>query len=55
VSHSATREVTADELVAAAAGMRDTLRARQAECEALGRLCENVGQMRLGLPPGSCF
>jgi alkylation response protein AidB-like acyl-CoA dehydrogenase len=28
----------ADELVARAAAMRDTLRARQAECEALGRL-----------------
>jgi hypothetical protein len=28
--------VTADELVARAAAMRETLRARQAECEALG-------------------
>jgi hypothetical protein len=31
---------TADELVARAAAMRDTLRARQAECEALGRLAD---------------
>jgi hypothetical protein len=30
VSHGGTREVTADELVAAAAGMRDTLRAKVA-------------------------
>jgi 3-hydroxy-9,10-secoandrosta-1,3,5(10)-triene-9,17-dione monooxygenase len=30
--------ITADELVARAAAMRDTLRARQAECEAQGRL-----------------
>jgi 3-hydroxy-9,10-secoandrosta-1,3,5(10)-triene-9,17-dione monooxygenase len=31
-------DITADELVARAAAMRDTLRARQAECEAQGRL-----------------
>jgi 3-hydroxy-9,10-secoandrosta-1,3,5(10)-triene-9,17-dione monooxygenase len=31
-------DITADELVGRAAGMRDTLRARQAECEAQGRL-----------------
>jgi len=31
-------DITADELVARAAAMRDTLRARQADCEAQGRL-----------------
>jgi 3-hydroxy-9,10-secoandrosta-1,3,5(10)-triene-9,17-dione monooxygenase len=36
--------VTADELVARAAAMRETLRARQAECEALGRLPDATNQ-----------
>jgi alkylation response protein AidB-like acyl-CoA dehydrogenase len=44
VSHSATRDVPADGLVAAAAAMRDTLRDRQAECEALGRLPDATNQ-----------
>jgi 3-hydroxy-9,10-secoandrosta-1,3,5(10)-triene-9,17-dione monooxygenase len=36
--------VNADELVARAAAMRETLRARQAECEALGRLPDQTNQ-----------
>jgi 3-hydroxy-9,10-secoandrosta-1,3,5(10)-triene-9,17-dione monooxygenase len=37
-------DVTADELIARAAAMRDTLRSRQAECEAEGRLPESTNR-----------